>query len=192
MNNYLRAVLAISAVILLSTGSALHGAKEGGKSAQPTPAGSEMERDSRRLMEVSGATRNALAGLEHGLALERRINPNLPEEFFDEFRKAANSEDFEKVFAPIYADTFTHEEIKALIAFYESPLGRRLVAATPGLIQRCTLAGQAWGAATGARIMKDLAAKGEAKCGESEAPCPEEERKGNAPKKKAKTIPGGN
>ena len=39
-------------------------------------------------------------------------------------------------FAAIYADTFTQEEVDGLIAFYEGPVGKALVAKTPQLTQR--------------------------------------------------------
>jgi uncharacterized protein len=39
-------------------------------------------------------------------------------------------------FATIYAETFTQQEVDGLIAFYEGPIGRALVAKTPQLTQR--------------------------------------------------------
>lgn len=39
-------------------------------------------------------------------------------------------------FAQIYAETFTQQEVDGLIAFYEGPIGKALVAKTPQLTQR--------------------------------------------------------
>ncbi len=39
-------------------------------------------------------------------------------------------------FAAIYAETFTQQEVDGLIAFYEGPIGKALVAKTPQLTQR--------------------------------------------------------
>jgi hypothetical protein len=39
-------------------------------------------------------------------------------------------------FAAIYAETFTQQEVDGLIAFYEGPTGKALVAKTPQLTQR--------------------------------------------------------
>jgi hypothetical protein len=39
-------------------------------------------------------------------------------------------------FAAIYAETFTQEEVDGLIAFYDGPIGRSLIAKTPELTQR--------------------------------------------------------
>ncbi|HZW74800.1 MAG TPA: DUF2059 domain-containing protein [Caldimonas sp.] len=42
-------------------------------------------------------------------------------------------------FAAIYADTFTQEEVDGLIAFYDGPIGRSLIAKTPELTRRSFL-----------------------------------------------------
>jgi hypothetical protein len=39
-------------------------------------------------------------------------------------------------FAQIYAETFSEEEVKGLIAFYEGPVGSALISKTPQLVQR--------------------------------------------------------
>ena len=39
-------------------------------------------------------------------------------------------------FAAIYADTFTQEEVDGLIAFYDGPIGKSLIAKTPELTLR--------------------------------------------------------
>ncbi len=41
-------------------------------------------------------------------------------------------------FAAIYAETFTQEEVDGLIAFYQGPLGKSLIAKTPQLALRST------------------------------------------------------
>ena len=43
------------------------------------------------------------------------------------------SVEFEQIAIPIYDKYFTHEEIKSLVPFYESPVGRHVVEVTPQL-----------------------------------------------------------
>ena len=45
---------------------------------------------------------------------------------------------------PIYSCYYTREEIAELIAFYETPLGRKAVKKTPQLFQEMFAAHQAW------------------------------------------------
>jgi hypothetical protein len=46
---------------------------------------------------------------------------------------------------PIYARHFSREDIRGLIAFYESDLGRRMVAEMPALAQESVQIGMQWG-----------------------------------------------
>jgi hypothetical protein len=45
---------------------------------------------------------------------------------------------------PIYSRYYTREEITGLIAFYETPLGRKFVKEVPQILQEGGAANQAW------------------------------------------------
>ncbi|CAM1343640.1 DUF2059 domain-containing protein [Tenacibaculum amylolyticum] len=45
----------------------------------------------------------------------------------------------------IYMDEYTHDEIKQLLKFYESPLGQKVAKSSGKLAQKGMQAGQAWG-----------------------------------------------
>ena len=47
--------------------------------------------------------------------------------------------------ASIYMEEFTHAEIKELLTFYETPIGKKLASKTGELGQKGMVAGQAWG-----------------------------------------------
>ncbi len=47
--------------------------------------------------------------------------------------------------AVIYMDTFTHDEIKELLAFYATPVGKKLADKSGELAQKGMTAGQSWG-----------------------------------------------
>jgi hypothetical protein len=47
--------------------------------------------------------------------------------------------------AEIYKEEFSHNEIKELLAFYDTPVGKKLAAKTGDLSQKGMAAGQAWG-----------------------------------------------
>lgn len=46
---------------------------------------------------------------------------------------------FKKGFVKIYAQTFTEDELKSLIDFYNSPLGKKIITAMPELTQKAML-----------------------------------------------------
>jgi hypothetical protein len=45
----------------------------------------------------------------------------------------------------VWASNFSVEDLKALRAFYSTPLGQRLIATLPSITQQGMAAGQAWG-----------------------------------------------
>lgn len=70
---------------------------------------------------------------------------------------------FFSYFLPIYDKYYTHSEIKGLISFYESELGRKTVRVMPSLTDECIVAGEKWGQsiapAAFERIVKRLEAE---------------------------------
>ncbi len=66
--------------------------------------------------------------------------------------------------AIIYASNFTPDELRALIAFYKSPIGQKLLEKTPSVTQQSLLAGQKFGQSVAAdmrqRIVDELRKKG--------------------------------
>ena len=65
-----------------------------------------------------------------------------------EAMKQVFTENFDKLIelcVQPYMDHLSHEDIKGLIAFSESPLGQRMAAAQPKIMAETTAAGMKWG-----------------------------------------------
>ena len=52
----------------------------------------------------------------------------------------------------IYDTNFTTDEIKQLVAFYTSPVGRKLATQLPEIMQQTVVMAEAWGQRVGARV----------------------------------------
>ena len=61
--------------------------------------------------------------------------------------------------APLYVRHFSDAEIRQLTAFYDSPIGRKLVQVQPQLIDEASQVGQAWGSSLVPAIYLQLVAK---------------------------------
>jgi hypothetical protein len=61
---------------------------------------------------------------------------------------------------PLYKKHFTHEDVKELISFYESPIGKKLVAKTPLLTQESMQFSQQWGMSLMGKLNGWLSEKG--------------------------------
>ena len=63
-------------------------------------------------------------------------DPKLKEAFITELKGALSWEGVKEDYVKIYTQVFTEEEIRALIGFYKSPIGQKLVSKQPELMQK--------------------------------------------------------
>lgn len=155
--------LALTFLLLCAACAAAHG--------QTTPDGAAKEeklRDIRRLLEL---TRGAELGKQivvQSLEQMRGSLAFLPDEgrakvlkiFEEEMLKEFTQERMLDLVAPIYDEHLSAEDVKALIAFYETPTGRRLVDVLPLIVRESYEAGTARGREAVRRAMTRVAEEG--------------------------------
>lgn len=56
--------------------------------------------------------------------------------------------------AKVYMETFTHDEVKQMIKFYETPVGKKMSSSAGLLYKKSTEAGQEWGQELQGMMMK--------------------------------------
>ena len=130
--------------------------------AATTPADPARTALARRLLEAMSAGQMMLRGIEIGIPAQKAANPGIPEIFWTEFQARAQRDmpKFVERAVPIYANRFSKQELEQLVAFYNSPIGRRLAAESATIGAEMMRAGQMWGVELGADTAKDLAARG--------------------------------
>ena len=78
--------------------------------------------------------------------------------------QVSDEQSFFSYFIPIYDKYYTHSEIKGLVSFYESELGRKTIKVMPSLMNECMVAGEKWGQSIAPiaveRIIKRFEAEG--------------------------------
>ncbi len=112
----------------------------------------------RRVLEVSGTTEAMLASMRANLPAQRAAMPQVPPEFWTRFeaRIVQDAPQLVDSIAVLYAVTLTRPDLEALVAFYTSPVRRRLRAAQPALVTQGSAIGQRWGMRIGAEIGASL------------------------------------
>lgn len=146
--------LLCAAIVLLAIGTSYAQQKtpsKPGTSATPprakTAAASEAGKiaDIRKLLVLTGS-REMVNQVKVTLVEQfRQSSPDLPPEMFKEMVAEMKAEDLEEAIIPIYLKHFTASDIKQLIAFYQSPFGRKVTRAMPEIIQESNLIGMNWG-----------------------------------------------
>ena len=85
--------------------------------------------------------------------------PQVKEAFWNEFRKELSADELVKLIIPLYDKHLTHPEIKELIKFYETPVGKKMIAVMPAITAESMQAGQQWGMDIAMRAKRKIEAQ---------------------------------
>jgi hypothetical protein len=116
---------------------------------------SAVDRDIHDLLDATGAfsiIQQMIQGQAQSIA---RSQPSIPKEFWDDMFGRYKKEDFYALITPVCRRNMSPEDIKGLLAFYRTPLGRRVLASLPKITQESIGVGQLWGQ----KVIKDIAAE---------------------------------
>jgi uncharacterized protein len=127
------------------------------------------EADIRHLLELTGAPSLAAQSMDQA---EKSIKPlitnslppgdyrdKLVDLFFEKFRSRRDVGQLVALIVPIYDKYYTADEIKGLIKFYESPLGKKMASALPSILSESQQAGGKWGQELGRQSMMEVLAE---------------------------------
>ena len=177
----MKRLLTVAAFLLL--GSAVLRAQTAGapqgpphKSSTPPAASSDQkkidpvkEADIRKLLELAGAN----AVMEQTMqGMEKNIKPlmtnalpageyreTLVDLFFEKFHSKLDLQKLRELAIPMYDKYFSDEELKGLIAFYQTPLGQKAVKVMPQLSAELMEAGSKMGEDIGRQSMMEVLAE---------------------------------
>lgn len=97
-----------------------------------------------KVMEVTGATAQGEQVARSLLSPLRPYFPTVPEETWDELRLAFDVDQIVELSIPIYTRNFDEQELKDLVEFYQSPLGRKVIERMPLVMQESMMAFNNW------------------------------------------------
>src|SRR5512146_447644 len=87
------------------------------------------------------------------------LPPKAQDDFESEFLNEIKVDELVELVVPAYEKYYTEQEIDQLTAFYKSPLGKKMVASLPTMMQEVSRAGGELGAQIGARVGQKIDAK---------------------------------
>jgi len=124
------------------------------------------EADIRRLMDLAGVRQLVMQVMD---GMEQNIKPlmmnalppgeyrqKLVDLFFAKFHAKADLGQLLDLAVSVYDKYYTHDEIKGLIQFYESPLGQKLSATQSKMTGELQEAGRKWGEGLGRDSMIEV------------------------------------
>jgi hypothetical protein len=132
------------------------------------PVDPALRADIERLMDMTGASARGaqLASAISDAFLNglRQTQQSVPPRVIEVVRNVLNSE-LELAFngpeikdkqIALYAKYFTHEDVKGMLAFYQTDLGKKTIAATPSITREGAEIGQQWAEANMPRVLEVL------------------------------------
>ena len=147
---------ALAPAALAQAGPSSSGIQSGGESAT--------DEDIRQLFAVMGLNKLGEQMWEQINERLTNLNPQIPDSLWQEidkeFRVEFSSGRFGEMLLPIYKKYFSSNEIKQLITFYESPLGKKFIDVGPQLMGDAMAAGSERGREIVKRIQDKLKKKG--------------------------------
>jgi hypothetical protein len=129
--------------------------------AQNSPSDSKHQKIV-ELVRMTGTPQQMVAAMRQQIQLVKKTLPLPPEaqdEFETEFLSAVKVDDLVDLVVPAYEKYYTGAEIDQLVAFYQSPLGKKVVAGLPAMSEQIAAAGRELGAKVGAQIGAKIDAK---------------------------------
>lgn len=110
------------------------------------------EQDVKLLINTMDMVKGAKKGVE--MMFEQMGKMGIDNEAIKAVTENINYDELVDLYLPIYDKNFTHEEIKALIAFYNTPIGKKYIEKQPIIMEEGMKAGQAWGMKLAQKIME--------------------------------------
>ena len=116
-----------------------------------------------KMLEVSGSMASAKAMVPQMIAMLKQQSPSVSASFWDSFQKKWESKFGSKLaelYAPIYQKYLTLDDLKKIVAFYESPVGKKLGTSTPAMMTEGMQIGQQLGMEIATELQQELQAQG--------------------------------
>ncbi|NJO01345.1 MAG: DUF2059 domain-containing protein [Bacteroidia bacterium] len=114
-----------------------------------------LDRDIAKLLELTGAKRTMMQSLD---LMNENMKAMMPADVLAKLQEEMRNSLDEVVaeIGVIYRKHYTHEDIKGLIAFYQTPLGQKLLETTPIIHTESYQAGEQWGKKAYEKVINEM------------------------------------
>jgi hypothetical protein len=161
-----RLMICAAVLIVLSVGTNAFSQKAGNRKRARTEIMDVQDKRAqiRRLLQLMGSGKAGAQMMNQMFGTMRRTARDVPEQVWrdliEEFKNEFSPEAIIELSVPIYDKYYSYAEIQQLIAFYESPIGRKVTTVLPMLLQDSYAAGVMKGQEVLQKIIEKLKSKG--------------------------------
>ncbi|MFY0599425.1 MAG: DUF2059 domain-containing protein [Cyclobacteriaceae bacterium] len=140
------AIASFAFLFLISATSFAQGEKEYGKTLK-------------KMFQVSGTEEAYKVAIEQVMLSFKQQDTGLSADDWSELEKEfmkTSMNDLTEMLVPVYQKYMTLEDLKAMISFYETPVGKKFAKNTPMITQESMQVGQQWGMKIGQEIAEKI------------------------------------
>ncbi|MBV9848651.1 MAG: DUF2059 domain-containing protein [Armatimonadetes bacterium] len=116
----------------------------------------EKEKAIRQLLDVVGTAKLMDQMMDQMLTSFHGSFPDVPPEVWTKLRARMKTENMITLIIPVYDKYYTTEDINGLLAFYQTPLGQKVIATLPQVSRESMAIGQAWGQKQAQSVIREL------------------------------------
>ncbi len=123
----------------------------------------EYERTLKTMFKVSGSEEAYKTVILQMTDMFKKQKTTVPSEVWDDMEKELlkiSINDLVEMLLPIYQKHMTQSDIEELIAFYNTPIGKKFAKKSPLIMQESMQVGQKWGMKIGEMMNKKIKEKG--------------------------------
>jgi hypothetical protein len=116
-----------------------------------------------KMLKISGSEESYHAAINQMFTMFKQQYSAVNEETWTSFEaefKNTSINDLLELIVPVYQKHMTIEDLKELIKFYETPVGKKFALKTPLIVQESMQVGQQWGMKIGQDFAKKMKDKG--------------------------------
>ena len=114
----------------------------------------------KKLLDITGSRNMSRKIINQLIGSFKSEYPQVSGKFWDAFIAELKPEEMVDEYIPIYSKYFTNEEIKGIITFYETPLGKKTLSVIPQISQESTAIGIKYGKQAAERALEKLKSEG--------------------------------
>lgn len=116
----------------------------------------QKQKDIRKLLNITGSGELGTQVMGQMIGNMKKAMPQVPEKFWADFMKEVHTDELIDMIVPVYDRNLTHDDVKELIRFYESPTGKKFVSVLPKITQESMVVGEKWGRELAMKVMTKL------------------------------------
>ncbi|MEC9476476.1 MAG: DUF2059 domain-containing protein [Planctomycetota bacterium] len=124
--------------------------------ADDEDAANSKRQDIKKLVDLQNSKEMGIQVMKTMLDSFRSSGLDIPDDFIEEFLDEVLFSELLDQLIPIYEKHLTHQEVKELIKFFESPVGKMLIQKQPLITQESMVVGMEWGRKVSLKVLQKL------------------------------------